>query len=183
MENYNNTSPSRARRVIKGLVGRPLNSNTLLHYNTKSVVYSFDRVNNLNPLLTKIEYLLKSLFLSMYSLISRPIYLIKHDKIIIRLFVFLSPKIDKYLDTSNPTLWEGACNHVLSKRIKGKFLKFKKLRPNTVKIIKSQTLTSITLPSNSAPSVGLEGLGVTPLPALSSVPLPHPLILSLATLH
>jgi Mitochondrial ribosomal protein (VAR1) len=60
-------------------------------------------VNNISPLLTKTEYLLKSVFRSMFSLISRPIYLIKHDKIIIRLFVYLSPKLDKYLDTSTTT--------------------------------------------------------------------------------
>lgn len=35
----------------------------------------------------------------MFSLISRPIYLLKHDKIVIQLFVFLSPKYDKFLDT------------------------------------------------------------------------------------
>jgi hypothetical protein len=63
-------------------------------------VYSFNKVNNLYPLLTKTEYLLKSAFRSMYSLISKPVYLIKHDKVIIRLFIYLSPKIDKYLDTS-----------------------------------------------------------------------------------
>lgn len=83
--------------------GAALNSNALLHYNTKKVVYSFNRVNNISPLLIKTEYLLKSVFRSMFSLISRPIYLIKHDKIIIRLFVYLSPKLDKYLDTSTTT--------------------------------------------------------------------------------
>jgi hypothetical protein len=99
---------SRYKQMIKGLVGPvhspALNSNTILHYNTKSVVYSFNKVNNLYPLLTKTEYLLKSLFRSMYSLISKPVYLLKHDKIIIRLFVFLSPKYDKFLDTSTRDL-------------------------------------------------------------------------------
>jgi len=88
------------KKSIKGLVGHPINAETLLHMNSKSIVYSFKKYNNIYPLLTKTEYLLKSIFFSMYSLISRPIYLIKHDKIIIRLFVFLAPKAEKYLDTS-----------------------------------------------------------------------------------
>jgi hypothetical protein len=91
-------------KIIKGILGQghnnALNSSALLHHNTKSIVYSFNKVNNLYPLLTKTEYILKSVFRSMFSLISKPIYLIQQDKIIIRIFVFLSPKIDKYLDTS-----------------------------------------------------------------------------------
>jgi|ERR1700749_38698 len=151
------TSPY--KEAIESLVGRPLNSDTLLHYNTKSVVYSFNKVNNLYPLLTAqaTEYLLKSLFRSMFSLISRPVYLIKHDKIIIRLFVFLSPKIDKYLDTSTivqlaepanlqsansrrlfRTGKGGASLLYLKKIALGKFLSFKSLRPKAVEILKSQ---------------------------------------------
>src|ERR1700761_189572 len=88
------------KNIIKGLVGHPYNSATLMHYSSKEIVYSFNKANLTYPILTKIENLLKSFFLSMYSLISRPIYLIKHDKIIIQLFVFLSPKADKFLDTT-----------------------------------------------------------------------------------
>ena len=97
------TSSARAlAQAIKSLIGRPLNPHTLLHSNTKTVVYGFNKVNKLNPqfIAASTENLLKSIFLSMFSLISRPVFVIKHDKIIIRLFVFLSPKIDKYLDTS-----------------------------------------------------------------------------------
>jgi hypothetical protein len=94
-------------KLIKGFLGQgkgaALNSKFLLQNKTQKVVYSFNRVNNISPLLIKTEYLLKSVFRSMFSLISRPIYLIKHDKIIIRLFVYLSPKLDKYLDTSTTT--------------------------------------------------------------------------------
>ena len=82
------------KNIIRGIVGHPYNSGTLNHYTSKEIVYSFNKANNLYPLITKIEKLLKSLFLSMYSLISRPVYLIKHDKVIIRLFVFLSPKAE-----------------------------------------------------------------------------------------
>lgn len=89
------------KKIIKGLVGHPFSSATLIHYSSKEIVYSFNKANNLYPLITKIEKLLKSLFLSMYSLISRPVYLIKHDKVIIRLFVFLSPKAEKFLDTTS----------------------------------------------------------------------------------
>lgn len=94
-----------AIKTLLGLVSSPVfSSNTLLHYNTKSVVYSYKKVNNLYPLLTKTEYLLKSLFRSMFSLISKPIYLINHDRVIIQLFVFLSPKLDKFLDTTTRSL-------------------------------------------------------------------------------
>src|ERR1700759_3846243 len=77
--------------VIKGIVGHPLKAATLNHYTSKEIVYSFNKVNNLNPLLMggAPENLLKSFFLSMFSLISKPIFLIRHDKVIIRLFVFL----------------------------------------------------------------------------------------------
>lgn len=134
-------------KTIKGFLGQGskrsatvLNYNALLHHNTKSVVYSFNPVNRLYPLLTKTEYLLKSVFRSMFSLISRPIYLIKHDKIIIRLFVYLSPKIDKYLDSSTIGKFGiiagfSAPNSSLKR---GKFLKFKSLRPNTIDILKYQ---------------------------------------------
>jgi hypothetical protein len=90
----------------------------------------------------------------MYSLISKPVYLIKHDKIIIRLFVFISPKIEKYLDTSNivkGSKLKGASFTIFSQKGKGgvyrrkfaavsikNFLKFKSLRPKLVEILKSQ---------------------------------------------
>jgi len=153
------------RKYLKGFLGQghspALNSNVILHQNTKAVVYSFNKVNNLSPLLTKTEYLLKSVFRSIFSLISRPIYLIKHDKVIIRLFVYLSPKIDKYLDTS--TIGTRANNYAplptgdvigssnfnidrsvagfsanINRIKRGKFLKFKSLRPNVIDILKSQ---------------------------------------------
>jgi hypothetical protein len=137
------------RKIIKGFLGQghspALNYNSLQHQNTKSVVYSFNKVNNLFPLLTKTEYLLKSVFRSIFSLISRPIYLIKHDKVIIRLFVYLSPKIDKYLDTStigtsNLSMGRSVAGFAANiNRFKiGNFLKFKSLRPNIIDILKSQ---------------------------------------------
>jgi Mitochondrial ribosomal protein (VAR1) len=144
------------RKAIKGFIGHPLNADTLLHYNSKSVIYSFNKVNNVIPLLSKTESLLKSFFLSMCSLISRPVYLVKHDKIIIRLFVFLSPKVEKFLDSSLIGQGDKLQGHSLSvfKIIRSsisahqarkvalvrlnKFLKFKKLRPKTVEILKTQ---------------------------------------------
>jgi len=76
----------------------------------------------------------------MFSLISRPIYLIKHDKIVIRLFVYLSPKIDKYLDTSTIGKYGQIAGFSAPKSALkiGKFLKFKSLRPNTIDILNSQ---------------------------------------------
>jgi hypothetical protein len=136
------------KKAIRGLIGHPLYAETLLHFKNKSVVYSFNKINNIYPLLNKTEYLLKSLFLSTYSLISRPVYLIKHDKIIIRLFVFLSPKVEKYLDTSligQGGKLQGASTKIFyrkrlvtGKQFLIKFLKFKSFRPQTVNILKSQ---------------------------------------------
>jgi len=167
------------KNVIKGIVGHPLNSATLNHYTSKEIVYSFNKVNNLNPLLTSgaLENLLKSFFLSMYSLISKPIYLIRHDKVIIRLFVFLSPKAEKYLDTSTIvkenklhgqslalfaphkgkggrsflggalSLAQGGKRKSLAQRLR-RFLKFKSLRPKTVEILNTQIKLGPT-PGNS----------------------------------
>jgi len=122
---------------LRGLVGHPLNFNTLFHYSNKQVSYSFDKKNNLFPLLTKTEYLLNTVFKSMYSLISKPVYLLKHDKVVIRLFVFLSPKLDKYLDTSSTNIANQFKNKVLSNKIR-RFLKFKSLRPGTIEILNTQ---------------------------------------------
>jgi hypothetical protein len=140
--------------AAKGLIGHPLNSETLIQYNNKTIVYSFNKKNNLYPLISKTEYLLKSLFLSMCSLISKPVYLLKHDKIIIRLFVFISPRMEKYLDTSivgqkgilqgaSPSIFTikgrntGNLRKIAIKRLKS-FLKFKSFRPKTIEILKSQ---------------------------------------------
>jgi hypothetical protein len=144
------------RKTIKGFIGHPLNADTLLHYNSKSIIYSFNKINNVYPLLSKTESLLKSIFLSMYSLISRPVYLVKHDKIIIRLFVFLSPKVEKFLDSSligqgeklqghSPSVFKiirGSISTHQARKIAlmrlNEFFKFKKLRPKTVEILKTQ---------------------------------------------
>jgi hypothetical protein len=164
-------------KIIKGFLGQGYkpapNTNALMLYNTKSVVYSFRKVNNIYPLLTKTEYLLNSVFRSMFSLISKPIYLIRHDKIIIRLFVYFSPKIDKYLDTSTTginyytsTKHNVEANNSRAKTVKTStnlapqagflanvsgfklrhFFKFKSLRPNAIEILKSQ----IKIKSNSS---------------------------------
>jgi len=151
---YNQVLLNNKKKAIKSIVGHPVNTETLLHYQSKSVVYSFKKTNNLYPLLTKTEYLLKSLFISMYSLISKPVYLIKHDKIIIRLFVFLSPKADRYLDTSpivkggkllgvSPTVFTKGYQRsksTLSLRVIeiNKYLKFKQVRPQIIEILKTQ---------------------------------------------
>jgi hypothetical protein len=148
---------------IKGLVGHPYNSYTLNQYSSKEIVYSFNKVNNLYPLLTKIEYLLKSFFLSMYSLISRPVYLIKHDKVIIQLFVFFSPIADKYLDTStfvkdgklrgpNKTIFKSKNSRYATNINIKNYLKFKSFRPNASEILNYQVANSTkqdVLKSNS----------------------------------
>jgi len=159
------TSSFFTHKSIKGLIGHPVNAKTLLLLNNKSVAYSFKKINNMQSLITKTEYLIKSFFLSMYSLTSKPVYLIKHNKIIIRLFVFLAPKADKYLDTSlilkggkfigtSPTVFNngkvGFASYNKGKNFFSffikKFLNFKKMRPNGIEIFKTQIqpLTNVT---------------------------------------
>jgi hypothetical protein len=149
------------KQTIKGLVGHPVNAETLLHYNSKSIVYSYKKTNNIHPLLTKTEYLLKSFFLSMYSLISRPVYLIQHDKVIIRLFVFLAPKADKKLDTStivkggkivgaSPSIFvdPGQIGNSVKQKI-NRILKIKKVRPQIIEILKTQIRPKLFLTLNN----------------------------------
>lgn len=162
IKRVNSSNRNEAKQNIRGLLGPGdipvLNSNTQLHFKTKSVVYSYKKVNNLYPLLTKTEYLLKCIFQSMFSLISKPVYLLNHDKIIIRLFVFLSPKLDKYLDTTTRSFRDISSivyYHIVSRGSKGltyaslakgraaKILiknlkKIKSIRPQTEDILKDQ---------------------------------------------
>ena len=151
-QHWTHDEPSNCfKNSLKGIVGHPLKSSSLLHYSSKNIVYSFNHSNNLYPVLTKTEYLLKSLFLSMYSLISRPIYLIRHDKVIIRLFVFLSPKADKYLDST--TIIKGG-----------------KLRGASSRIFASRSALSrrgglaAPLPSLKGEGLAAPSNGVNPLP-------------------
>jgi hypothetical protein len=67
-----NRSARTLYKAVQSLVGRPLNPDTLLHYNTKSVVYSFNKVNNLNPILTDpIDRILVKIFISIDVLFNK----------------------------------------------------------------------------------------------------------------
>jgi len=85
--------------ALKNLIGSHMKMPAQFFFNSNKFVYSFNKSNNLFPLLTKVESLLKNFFLSIYCLISKPIYLITHDKVIIRLFVYLSPKISTFINS------------------------------------------------------------------------------------
>lgn len=87
-------------KILKGFIGKPINSNTQLLFKSKSISYSFNKYNNIYNFLSStnyIECLLKDFFLTLSTVISRPLYIIRKDKILIRLFVFLSPKISSKL--------------------------------------------------------------------------------------
>jgi hypothetical protein len=108
-----------------------------LFYQSKAIVYSFDNKNNLTPLLSKIEYLLKMFFLSICCLISRPVYLIKHDKVIIRLFVFLSPKVNSFIISTVRIGGGSQALPVVNKALMAEVLKLKnKLHRNKIVHIK-----------------------------------------------
>jgi hypothetical protein len=91
------------KKLIKGFIGKELNAHNQQLIHSKSITYSFKNNNNINSLLSStklIDIFLKNFFLSIGTLISKPTYLNRQDKIIIRLFVFFSPKLNLFLKTS-----------------------------------------------------------------------------------
>lgn len=94
--------------LLNSLQARSDKTNNQSLYNSKSIVYSFDKKNNkLNLLFSTAESLLNSFFLSLSSLISKPVFLISHDKIVIKLLIYVSPIEDRNFQTSilNKHLW------------------------------------------------------------------------------
>ena len=84
-------------------MGRSLNYNNQLLYHSKIISYNFSKINNKFNILggnNSIENLLKDLFYILSSIISKPIFIIRQDKLIIRLFLFLTPKINTKLKSS-----------------------------------------------------------------------------------
>jgi hypothetical protein len=91
------------KKLLKGFIGKELNAHNQNLIHSKSITYSFKNHNNINSLLSStklIDMFLKKFFLSIGTLISKPTYLNRQDKIIIRLFVYFSPKINNFLKTS-----------------------------------------------------------------------------------
>lgn len=91
------------KKLLKGFIGKELNSHNQHLIHSKSITYSFKNNNNINSLLSSkklIDIFLKKFFLSIGTLISKPTYLNRQDKIIIRLFVYFSPKLNNFLKTS-----------------------------------------------------------------------------------
>lgn len=96
--------------LVKGFIGRPITFHNQLIQNSKIITYSFNRINNYYNFLSNtnsIHKKISSIFLSMASLISRPIFIIRQDKIIVRLLLFLSPKVEKFFlsNPKNKTSW------------------------------------------------------------------------------
>ena len=78
-------------KLMKAFVGKPLKSQAQNFYHSKAMTYSFIQKNNNYPLLSStkiIENLLIEFFLSISSLISRPVFINYQNKLVIRLFVF-----------------------------------------------------------------------------------------------
>jgi hypothetical protein len=99
------------KKLIKGFIGKELNAHNQQLTHSKSITYSFKNNNNVNSLLSStklIDIFLKKFFISIGTLISKPIYLNRQDKIIIRLFVYFSPKLNLFLKTSllNQSSWK-----------------------------------------------------------------------------
>lgn len=78
-------------KLMKAFIGKPLKSQAQNFYHSKAVTYSFIQKNNNYPLLSstnKLESLLIEFFLSLSSLIGRPVFINFQNKLVIRLFVF-----------------------------------------------------------------------------------------------
>jgi ribosomal VAR1-like protein len=78
-------------KLMKAFVGKPLKSQAQNFYHSKAITYSFIQKNNNYPLLSstkRIENLLIEFFLSISSLIGRPVFINFQNKLVIRLFVF-----------------------------------------------------------------------------------------------
>jgi Mitochondrial ribosomal protein (VAR1) len=78
-------------KLMTAFVGKPLKSQAQNFYHSKAMTYSFIQKNNNYPLLSStkiIENLLIEFFLSISSLISRPVFINFQNKLVIRLFVF-----------------------------------------------------------------------------------------------
>jgi len=78
-------------KLMKAFVGKPLKSKAQNFYHSKAMTYSFIQKNNNYPLLSStkiIENLLIEFFLSISTLISRPVFINFQNKLVIRLFVF-----------------------------------------------------------------------------------------------
>ena len=132
------------KNLIKGFIGKYHQSHMQLLFHSKSIVYSFKDKNNKYSVFSStkiIESLLETLFLSISSLISKPIYLIRQDKIIIRLFVFLAPKIDRTLHTSlcNKKLWNKISNIQMKLSFRRAINEYLNVKKNDLNISLDQT--------------------------------------------
>jgi hypothetical protein len=98
--------------AMKSILAEPLKPAAQLWFHSQEIVYGFNKLNNKYALITRTEYILQSFFLSISSLISKPIYRIFQDKVVIRLFIFISPVIEHQLDTSVKarTFWKDIVN-------------------------------------------------------------------------
>jgi hypothetical protein len=130
--------------LLRAFNGIAKSSHTQLLHLSKSVTYSFIKGNNYIPLINSsldLENFLKNYFLSLYTLISKPIYINRHDKIIIRLFVFIAHKFaTNTLNSNKRSLWSNITkNQILNnqKDINSNYISF--LNEKT----KSKTNTSI----------------------------------------
>ena len=116
---------------MRAFNGIAKSSHTQLLHLSNSITYSFRNKNNYIPLITSslnLESFLKNYFLSLYTLISKPYYINRHDKIIIRLFVFIAHKFaTSALNTSSNkrSLWSKFTKDQIlfnQKKISGNYL-------------------------------------------------------------
>nr|YP_009517150.1 ribosomal protein S3 [Asterophora parasitica]AYE93053.1 ribosomal protein S3 [Asterophora parasitica] len=115
-------------------------------YYSNLIGFNFNKGNN--KLYKNIYKLLAASFKSMYCLISKPVFTITPDKIIIHLFYYLFiPNILKlkklYKYSSNKNLFKGRNWFNRKKKIKKQYSKFRKIKLNTR--IKLRNLSNLTL--------------------------------------
>jgi len=122
----------------------------LITYNNQ-IEYSFVAANLVfnNKIISNIYNLLQASFKSMYCLISKPVFVITPEKIIIRLFYFLFiPNILKFKKLNNNSFFSTDNNSFFSSKhkiIKKQYNKFRKIKQNQINSQHSSNITSTKL--------------------------------------
>jgi len=82
--------------LMKAFNSKTTSPHTQLLYSSNSITYKFSKNNIANISSTKkVDVLIKNFFLSLFTLISKPFYIDRQDKLVIRLFIYVAPKLEK----------------------------------------------------------------------------------------
>lgn len=92
------TEKENYKLLMKAFNSKTTSPHTQLLYTSNSITYNFLKNKNLLAKISstkKVDILIKNFFLSLFTLISKPFYIDRQDKLIIRLFIYVAPKLEK----------------------------------------------------------------------------------------